>query len=220
MPFAENGVLDDFNRADNTTSLGANWLNPIESGYGTLGILTNQAYPLDDFRDGYWLTPFAANQEAFVTIPTLDGGIRLYARLTNPGGASRNCYYIETDSVGGWFLGRIVNGVVSTAFTPSCFGDTGTGGGLASGNKLGIEIIRSTISVYRDTGSGWATAGTNYTTTDTNVPFGGYIGLQARGVATMRWDDFGGGGIRAGVVNMDKSLYPKTKLQSAVPVRY
>ena len=42
--FPTTGLIDDFDRADSTTTLGTNWTAPLSGTDGSLGIATNQAY--------------------------------------------------------------------------------------------------------------------------------------------------------------------------------
>lgn len=191
MAFPTTSRLDDFNRANDTASLGANWTSPLESGFSSLGIISNQAYAAADFKDDYWNTSYAADQETWVTLPALVGAggpSQLWARVQNPGGGSLNGYWLQVLSTGGWTLGKTVAGAITT------LGSGGGAGGVAAGDKIGLECIGTAISGYRYRAGAWSLL---ETVADSAVSGTGYIGLQVRGDATAvaRFDDFSGGNL-------------------------
>lgn len=189
MAFPATSLLDAFDRADSTTTLGSAWSTPLEATFASLGILTNQAYAPNSFRDGYWNTLYAAGQEMWVTLAGLTTGagpLRVWSRVQNPNTGSLNGYYIQIHSDGHYDIGRSVAGAAGT------IGVGGGAGTFAAGNKVGLQCIGSSVSAYRNTGSSW---GLLETVSNTEVQGGGYIGLQVRGDASQsaRFNDFGGG---------------------------
>ena len=185
MAFPTTSLLDDFNRANNTSSLGASWTPTIESGFTSLGILSNQCYANSGFQDNYWNTSFAADQEAWVTQPALGGGIsHLLARINTPGGAY-NAYAIESDGGGGTFLGKILGGGAVTDISG------GTGQTVANGDSFGLACIGNQISHwYKPAAGAWTLV---VTATDSSITGAGNLGLQIRGTPGPTFDNFGGG---------------------------
>lgn len=61
-------------------------------------------------------------------------------------------------------------------------------GAISVGDKIGLRCRGNSITVYKDTGSGWTQI---ISATNGNVPYGHYIGVIIRSPI----DDFGGGGI-------------------------
>lgn len=200
MAFPSTSVLDDFNRANNTSSLGANWSSPIESGFSSFGILSNQAYPAGGFRDNYWNTSYVADQEVFVTVAALNditGFARIFARLNTPGGSAYNGYALE--------LARSapptskLHKFVAGAQTDISGGTTAT---IAAGDSLGIACSGSNISHWHKPAAGsWTLI---QTVVDSSITGGGFLGLHTRDDTLVRWEDFGGGTI---VVAEKQSAY-------------
>lgn len=186
-------VLDNFNRADSTTTLGANWSLVTDFGLGDLdlGILSNQAYRGNGggFTVMYWNpATFGPLCEAYLTVATeatATQNFALYARLQQPGAGTFDGYNV-TYTVGSpdsWALKRSDNGT-----------DTQLGASVnqavAAGEKVLLECNGSTIKGYLFTGGAWTEI---LSRTDTTYANTGNIGFYGAGDGTWRYDDFGGG---------------------------
>lgn len=184
MPAPTTSVLDDFNRADSGT-LGANWSTPFETGgFGSLTIISNQCGSDAGFDDAYWSTSFAANQDVFTTISTMGDGIRMYARIQSPNTAGRNAYALGQEADGHGAIYKVVAG------TTTALGGGWTAGSVVVGDKIWLNCNGTTITAYVFHSGAWNTL---ESLTDSAVTGAGFIGLQVRGDATPRFDDFGGG---------------------------
>ena len=74
--FPTTPVLDNFNRANSSTTLGANWTNDTTFNDPT-GIISNTCYDSSYTVEGvaYWnVIPFRGTIEAYFTISTVQGG--------------------------------------------------------------------------------------------------------------------------------------------------
>jgi len=194
MAFPTTSVLDNFNRADG--ELGSNWSNPAYSTFGPLAIISNTAYSPSPYDDGYWnVATFGPDCEVYVTLTTIQGEseyVYIYARYVNPG-----------TLCDGYKLGHkyVAAGNDSFKFYRSDNGaDTQIGATIYSnivqGDKLGLEIVGSTLTPYIYTSGAWSALETR---TDTTYSAAGYIGICPT-TSTPRLDDFGGGTIAAGTV--------------------
>lgn len=193
MAFPTTSLLDNFNRADSTTSLGSNWTSPLESTFSSPGILSNQAYcGGGTFKDAYWNVNQWTDVEAWVTLVALPTGViqsRLYARVQNPGNASTlQGYWIQVNGAGASWIGKTI---ANTLITLNSSGAPT----FAAGDSVGITVVGTLITMYRKPAAGaWAAS---ITATDTDISGPGYIGIQTRNDSLTKWDDFGGGGIAA-----------------------
>lgn len=193
MPFPTTSILDDFNRADNTSSLGASWSSPIESGFSSFGILSNQAYPAGGFRDNYWNTSYAADQEVFVTVAAINditGFTRIFARLNTPGGSVYNGYALELNAnVPSAYLTKFVAGAQTDI-------SGGTSSSLVAGDSFCLVCSGTNISHWRKPAAGsWTLVNT---VVDSSITSGGFLGLHTRDETLVRFNDFGGGSIVTG----------------------
>jgi len=188
------GLLDDFNRADQTSGLlGTDWNVNINAGTHTNhDILVNQCKAdAGAFSSNWWTTRFGVDQEAsaiIVATPTT-GSFRLYARLGDPGTTRAFGYELEitaTDS--------FISKAIAPSFTRTSLLTLGVMFG--SGNKARLRCVGTTISAWRDTGSGYTQVGS---VTDTAIPTDGYIGIWTENNAVTVIDDFTGGDFQAGI---------------------
>lgn len=186
MAFPKTPVLDSFTRADAPTTLGADWTTGgPDSGWTSLGILSNQLYATGAFNANRWATRLVnENQEVYCAIPTRGtvGGIRLYLRLQNEGTATRNAYYIQVNQVGACEIYKVVSGSVTFLFS---------GTTVNSGDSVGLEAVGSRIALWRRTGAGaWTADGS---VLDTSIRGGGLLCIGFPDDTSYRVDDFGGG---------------------------
>lgn len=186
MPFPTTGVLDDFNRADAPTTLGANWTTGGPgTGWTSLGILSNQLYATGAFNANYWTAPFGRDEEVFCTVPTrgATAAIRMYLRLQNPSTASWNAYHLTLLQTGAVTLFKVVAGVTTSLLA--------AGSTYVSGDGMGLEAIGTTLTIYRKPAGGVWTADGSIVNADVNG--GGVLCMGFPDDTSYRVDDFGGG---------------------------
>ena len=188
MAFPTTAVLDDFTRANNA-DLGTNWT--VLSTYGTLNVISNTAGPSTTAARGeYWnVGNFGPDCEVYFTISTMvtnnGNNFDLMLRVTTESGAWDG-YDTEmtwssagTDQVG---IYRADNGVLTQL-------GASIGQNFATGEKIGLEAIGSTIAVYRFASAAWSQLGTR---TDATYNTAGKIAFFCDH-SSGRMDDFGGG---------------------------
>jgi hypothetical protein len=189
MAFPANGVIDNFNRANEGPPM-TGWAN-IVSG---LVVSSNACAPSSTgTRSGYYSTILTeADCEVFVTVvtaPANNRNVTLLARVHDVSGTSFDGYGLRLNKVSGTDtlqIVRIDNGSLTNL-------GSAISQEIASGNKIGLEIVGSTLTAYVDTGSGWTAVGN---TTDSTYNVAGYLGIDIGGSGTL--DDFGGGELSGG----------------------
>jgi len=191
-------ILDDFNRIAESPITGLDWGKLISGASNNLNLASNQvACNGSSTGESYWIPKtFGPDVEVFVTVATLPGtgnAVRVHARLQQPGGAgSQDGYQIRTNQVSGSandqvFIERIDNNAITTiaTFTQE----------LATGDKVGIRCVGTTIEAWYKSGAGaWTKLGQ---ATDATYSADGYVGVGIRGTAG-RIDDFSVGTITDG----------------------
>lgn len=185
MAFPNSSLLDAFTRAD-AASLGASWGIDVEANYPSLAIVTNRAQQAAVFKSNYWLTQFGADQEVWATIVALQSAafMRLILRGQNLG-PTATFYYLTIDYNGACYLDKQIAGSSSNLST------IGGAGFVAAGNKMGVQVVGSTLKVFKDTGGGFAQVGVDVT--DATITGAGYIGMMIGNGTGGTLDDFGGG---------------------------
>lgn len=200
--FPHTSILDNFNRADNTT-LGANWtrLNPGGSGGYTstqVGISGNAAYDpqtagANKASAAWTASSFAANQEAFITIAVVPGdAFGVCLRCQNVNGGAVQYYFVQTTAPT-WSINRVVtsggNTLLTTGSTTVVNGDKFGGRVYNSGGNVVIEIWKLVSGTWTMLGS-YTDSSASKITGAGNV---GFIVGNANGSSVGRIDDFGGG---------------------------
>jgi len=197
MAFPTTGILDNFNRG-NSASLGSNHTEGDIISPDNFKILSNVC----ENGGGANLTAstrwnvetFGPDSETFctmLTVPVFSGDRNsLAGRIVQPGAG-----------VDGYGL-SVRKGVSDTEFRIQRIDDavtTDLGSGvvvtIADTDKVGLEIIGTTLKGYLDTGSGFVE---KISRTDSNHSAAGNIGLYSweqpsTGGIKMQLDDFGGG---------------------------
>ena len=119
LPFPRTATLDSFARP--AGALGTNWQSPGPGG-PRHGHDPEQRPDPQQRRRGSatWRTQtFTADQEAYMTVPTLPGGEQLHAgrgRVSTLSSADLSCYFLRvTPSTGTWDLRKKLNGAGSTS---------------------------------------------------------------------------------------------------------
>lgn len=201
MAFPTTSVLDDFNRANTGPPPSASWSTGAIPGNGGMKVVSNQVGgDTNSGCDAYYnVATYGPDSEAYITLAVKPATTAefwwLSLRLATPGTAGVDGYEIDVTSnaVSIW---RVTNG-----------GYTQLGSDIsvtfANGEKLGAEIIGSTLAVYRYTGGAWGAAlGTR---TDSTYSAAGSIGIGAD-EAAMRGDDFGGGTVVTASGNVPRAI--------------
>ena len=179
-------VLDDFNRSNTGPPPSASWDGPVASGEGGLKVVSNALAPNASGSpcSSYWKTAFGAPCEVYATITNNAGTFELYCRLSDVETSTQDGYGIYIDPANGIVIFKVING------TYTQLGDA-VSATISNGHKYGLTAIGTTLTLWRDTGSGWSSVTTR---TDSSITGGGYIGALIYSAAgTARLDDFGGG---------------------------
>jgi hypothetical protein len=189
------GLLDDFNRPNNSGPPGPNWTYMVvssTSASNNLLITGQQITGTSGSNADYWNPQtYGPNSEVWVTVvtkPTADlDPVVLGLRFQNPGLATASGYqayysYRATPPDQYKIIVR-VNGTTSTTLA-SANGPT-----LNPGDQLLFRAIGSTLELWRGTGSTWTRI---LAATDGTYPGAGYLNLTTRN-SVVRLDNYGGG---------------------------
>jgi acid phosphatase type 7 len=184
--FPSTPVLDDFKRS--TGALGSNWQSPSLADPGTVSIsASGLTASSSQAGSALWTAgTFAADQEAYLTLPVLPAEshfVQLAARVSGSS-STTSCYLLRvTPSTSTWDLRRKVNGAASTSIKTFK-------APLSAGDTIGLEVTGSTLTaLYRAQGQAWRAVGS---ATSTSVPGSGTIGFTL-GDNVGRGGSFGGG---------------------------
>ena len=107
---------------------------------------------------------------------------RLYCRIQNPNTAVFNAYSLMIDDAGSGLY--LLSNVAGAGTFIQNLGTT-----VAAGDVLGMRVIGSTISCFKNGGQ------VGVDQIDTSVTGPGYIGLDHSSTTAVVWDDFGGGSL-------------------------
>jgi hypothetical protein len=189
MPFPSTGILDNFNRADESPATG--WTHLFNS----FAIVSNQlaSAVVASVLSYYSASTYGPDCEGYYTVatkPPVGGSTAVLARLVDVGTAfTADGYLVKFDNVTGgandvWAIQRVDNGAATTlgaTFTQE----------VSNGDAIGIECIGSSISaLYKPSGGSWTTLATR---TDSTYTAAGYLGASSVSDTSNRIEDFGGG---------------------------
>ena len=202
MAFPTTSLLDDFDRGDDT-AISANWTEgdcePDGPGGDQFGLVSNQVVNSSGISSSArWnAATFGADCEVYATmvnVPTADGDrFMIYGRIVQPGTSTFDGYALCLRLTGAQLEFRLIrwdNGSRTDIATQSVT--------FSAGDKMGLEIIGTTIKGYRYNGSSWSE---EISTTDANHSAAGYIGFGDSLTGTggdMSLDDFSGGTVVSG----------------------
>lgn len=183
--WGKHAVLDDFNRA-NQTPLTAPWATPLKTGNGAINLTGNQlAAAAAVASDAYWNGRLYGPDVALaVTIPTLPTGgasnyVGLWARVTGAGTATPSGYaMLVVPGASAVLVYRVDSGVETLLGTFSCT--------FIAGDKLGFQLVGSTLYLWHFSGSAWTLRGK---VEDSTYTAAGRVGYTTDS-ATARADDF------------------------------
>lgn len=192
MPFPTTAVLDTFDRANSTTTIGSSW-TPLESGATKdRGISSNQAYDPDGVYSWiYWnAAQYGPDCEAYVTIviwSTQDDTHTVMLRLKD---MTQDAYTFDGYQLKAYIFGADTLALVRIDNSVSTQLGATISTTLAAGHKVGLSAVGATLTAYQDSGSGFVSMGTR---TDATYANAGYLGFYTPGDTAWRQDDFGGG---------------------------
>ncbi len=190
VPFPVAKVLDTFNRANGV--IGANWRGST-SGYR----VASQRLDIGTTRDIFWkATKFGANQEAYVTLTTIDPAATQMGLLLK--GQSNLSYAGGVIDV--FYSPKSKNVQLSTYTVASGWVTNSTKYSVTfnNGDRLGVRVYADgRVGVFRNSTPLGMWTITNWT----YYKSGGYIGVYTYGAGNGVMDDFGGGTINADPYN-------------------
>jgi len=189
--FPTTSLLDNFNRPNEDPITGS-WDQPVWNGDASAKIITNQAASNNaggGWGGAWWTTTFANDQEVWATVPTFDSGaasneqMGLFFRLADPGLTTMDGYVVHFGIDNIVRVNRVDN-LVATQLGSDILHDS------VDGDKIGAEMVGTTITPYYDSGFGWTALSTRTDSTYT----AGFIGWELSKTG-QRADDFSGGAI-------------------------
>lgn len=192
MAFPTTGLLDDFNRADETPVAGFSNL----LGLGALEIVTNVVEGAAANASGFWnAADFGADCEVYADIatkPAAGANLSIFLRTQEEGGATVDGYYVVANSVSGSANDTFqINRLDNRAATQ--LGATITQE-YAAGEKMGLEAIGDQITAYWHSAGVWNNLGSR---TDATYGAAGGIGIGFSSATSGQADNFSGGTVVA-----------------------
>lgn len=180
--FPDCQVIDNFNRANSTDSLGPNWGENIFQNFGSFDLVSNQAQPGAAFKSNYWLNFQAKDVDVILDVVTAPiAGVSIVARLNSPNNDPAVDFYdLQCDGTTS-FLRKIINGAVTALLNLNV--------NYTAGQKMGLRVRGSLIQAWRHDGTSWALVGQ---VTDTDIATTGFCGMLASsGETAFVCDNFG-----------------------------
>ena len=169
-------VLDDFNRA-NENPVGAPWDGGVSGAGASLLVASNEAANTLATTGARLDGPFGPDIElqVQVTTPGDNGisGVALTARIADGGTAGWDGYrlvWTHADPQDVWALQRVDDGSITLLDGTSVQSDP-----LEAGDRIGLQIVGSTLKGYKFTGGAWAEV---ISRTDATYDAAGSLGVQ------------------------------------------
>jgi hypothetical protein len=196
MPFPTTAVLDTFTRADGDVTTGSSWIVwPLINA--NLDIIGNQVGSNVGVEGSLYGVSHGPDLEVYATL-TAVGGISLIWRQ-NTTTTIDTRYYLDVGLVGGTNNDTLSFGkAIAGSYTENIGGVINLGFDVAAGDKVGISMVGSNLSVQYNRASigTWSEVATR---SDTDITTGGYSGIYINDTVA-RVDDFGGGTITSATV--------------------
>jgi hypothetical protein len=195
--FPTTGILDNFNRADESPLANGTWSMPIETGHDNIVLVGNQIQRsgAGSSGDAYWsASSFGPDAEVYVTVTTkpADGFCEaVVCKIANPNSSSLNGYQGEFCSAAGtdtWTIYKIANNSFSALSV------SGSDVELTAGDSIGLECKVGSQKLKRKSSGVWANVKTATDSSYDSVI--GNIGVHVEGT-TSQADDFGGGTVNS-----------------------
>lgn len=185
MAFPTTAVVDTFNRGDEFP-LAGNW-SVLNSAGGALWLSGNALLNWTGDQTGVWTLPVGNDQEAYITattVPAANENARIWLRANDVNSTTFDGYVVEFRKTAGsdeCRISRYDNGAATLLTGP-------VNTEYVNGDKIGGDIVGTTITAYLYTGGGWTTV----TSTTDGTYSSGSIGFSTTGTTGL-FDDFGGG---------------------------
>lgn len=215
MAFPTTAVLDSGTGA-NADPIGGNWTKLLANVEITR-VSNKIAGPNSGVGDDYWNVSVtsSADCEAYATVDTLYSlfeDIRLYLRMTGVSGNGYMGIWAKDGSNNdNWAIYKVTGGTGLSLLTSGTLGV----GVMTAADKVGIEIIGTTIKLYRKAGAGaWAQIA-SASTTDATYSAAGYVGVTMNG-PNARLINIGGGPFASPPVN---TVAPVVTFTGAAPMQ-
>ena len=196
MSFPINGILDNFNRANENPLNSTNWGEPFSPAADSLQIVTNQVTTqvgTSGYCENYWKTTFGPGIECYFLISTIQTTNDIYIDVIIPSKISSSTpsgYNINVSKQAGTdviTLARQDNGVFTTLGT---FNQE-----VSSADSIGISFIAGVLTGYYKSGAGaWASLGSANDSTYSGTFYLCFGSDNELGGLSI-FDNFGGGGI-------------------------
>ena len=204
MAFPTTSVLDDFNRA-NESPVNTNWAAIPDIADGEMNLNTNAVRAAEASTSmSHWsAASFGPDMEVFITVVVWEDANGsnhfLHVRLDPSGTTGIDGYQMATTKRSG--QDDQIEIVRLDADTETILGSVfDVGGELDDGIDIGLEVIGTTIAVYRDTGGGWSQdfsrEDSTYDGTSPHVRIA--MGMEDE---SGSMDDFGGGTVAVTTVS-------------------
>jgi hypothetical protein len=199
VAFPTSSVIDTFNRAnEDPLSDGGKWsIGPDDfGGTNNLRVASNECFQgsatsSNGYRNDQDYGPDCEVYCTITVIPTT--AVVLYARCVNIGSGTTDGYAIYFDcnaSPDVVLICRMDNDGLTVLGASITMGTS-----LVVGDKVGMEIVGSTIAAYAYQSGAWTQLGTR---TDSTYSAAGKIGVRiSDSGSNARIDDFGGGTVAA-----------------------
>lgn len=190
LSFPTTGILDDFNRPNESPLGNGTWSGPLYSGENQLSLSSHACD--GSTGNSYWsASQFGPDCECWWTLSRAAGNgeeMLVYARIANPNNASLDAYRVDVNfqAAGGEII-RIQR--VDNASTTNL--GVGVTQEVVAGDSIGIACIGSSIqSWYKASAGSWTML---EQVTDATYGAAGYIGAEEVGGAFV---PFGGGTVQ------------------------
>jgi PKD repeat protein/glucose/arabinose dehydrogenase len=189
IPFPSTPVLDSFTRPNG--AVGAPWTDETAEFAINSNALTQQ-----NGGDSYlvWSGPsFGPDQEAFVTLSTINASAREHNLMLKTQGTMGSSGHLEVSYVAS--ESRVIVAIFTPPATWQTFASL-TGLPFVAGDRFGARTLAGgTVQVYRNS----TLVATTSIASSPLATLGGRIGLSCAGASGSRFDDFGGGNLVSNV---------------------
>jgi len=187
--FPQNGIIDNFNRADEGPPPSASWgglVFPASDGEAVISNVCACPSGAAGFASSYYNTSYGPDCEVYVKIAAVSNFEGCLLRVSNPNNASITGYELLAKSDNTIRVRRFDNsGSATQIFTVAQ--------AVANGDSVGMNAIGNVITVYYKSGAGaWTSMGTADGSAYTSA---GFLGVETDGTSGATLDDFGGGTI-------------------------
>lgn len=200
MAFPTNGVIDDFNRANEGPPM-TGWTTFLADGMKVVSNAASFGGTGTASDNGvYYTTPTPGPDcEVYATMTTRNGSYcDLYARLVDIGSNTTDGYDFSYAGTNTLKMFRLDGNGATESWVQLGATETPT---TADGDAWGGTIIGSALQLYfKASGGSWVAQGPG--TTSSTYTLAGKLGMSVGPQTAIRIDDFGGGTLEAGSAPM------------------